>query len=171
MKPFPWLAAWGFTPDWWRGRRGEYWVLAQAVLLLAFALLPARAFFPIPFPVYAFAHWGVAIACGACAIAIFGRALLDLGQSLTPLPHPRDDSQLVSTGIYAWVRHPIYVGVVLGAVAWAGWCASATHLLGAIALGIFFDAKARREEAWLLEKYPDYAAYAQCVRRFIPGVY
>ena len=31
---------WGFTRDWWRGLRGEYWVMAQGILLLGFIILP-----------------------------------------------------------------------------------------------------------------------------------
>jgi protein-S-isoprenylcysteine O-methyltransferase Ste14 len=33
------------------------------------------------------------------------------------------------------------------------------------------DLKARREEAWLSERYPEYAAYARHTHRFVPGVY
>jgi hypothetical protein len=34
------LSDWGFTSDWWRGLRGEYWVIAQGILLLGFIILP-----------------------------------------------------------------------------------------------------------------------------------
>lgn len=36
-------------------------------------------------------------------------------------------------------------------------------LRGAIALFIFFDAKARQEESWLTEKFPDYANYRHSI--------
>ena len=53
------------------------------------------------------------------------------------------------------------------ALVWQSWPA----LLVAAALIPFFAAKARREERWLREKFPEYAAYEQRVRRFIPGIY
>jgi hypothetical protein len=34
------LSDWGITSDWWRGLRGEYWVIAQGILLFCFAILP-----------------------------------------------------------------------------------------------------------------------------------
>jgi len=39
-----------------------------------------------------------------------------------------------------------------------------------VALG-FFDLKSRREERWLEERYPGYAAYRARTRRLIPGLY
>jgi protein-S-isoprenylcysteine O-methyltransferase Ste14 len=40
-----------------------------------------------------------------------------------------------------------------------------------LSLAVFFDAKARREELWLRQQFPDYDRYARQVRRFIPWVY
>ena len=42
-----------------------------------------------------------------------------LGSSFTPNPRPLERGELVQSGIYTSVRHPIYGGVVLGA-AWLG---------------------------------------------------
>ena len=44
-------------------------------------------------------------------------------------------------------------------------------LLVAAMLIPFFHAKARREERWLREKFPEYAEYERRVRRFIPWIY
>ena len=38
-------------------------------------------------------------------------------------------------------------------------------------LFLLFDAKARREEAWLVEKFPSYAEYRRRVRKLVPFVY
>ena len=43
-------------------------------------------------------------------------------------------------------------------------------LLAAVLLG-FFDLKSRREELWLADRYPGYAAYRGRTRRLIPGLY
>ena len=39
-------------------------------------------------------------------------------------------------------------------------------------LAVLFDLKARREEAWLIERFPEYVAYrAGTPRRFVPWLY
>lgn len=40
-----------------------------------------------------------------------------------------------------------------------------------LVLAVFFDAKARREETWLRQQFPEYANYQLRVRRFLPGIY
>jgi len=48
---------------------------------------------------------------------------------------------------------------------------SLVHFFGAIALFVFFDAKARKEEVWLTERFPDYANYRISVKKLIPWIY
>ena len=110
----------------------------------------------------------VLMAAGAVLVA---RGLLDLGRNLTPVPRPRDDAQLVASGIYAHVRHPIYGGLMATAVGWALLAASPVALLLALLLALFFEAKSRREESWLSERYADYPAYATTTSRFFPRLY
>jgi protein-S-isoprenylcysteine O-methyltransferase Ste14 len=69
-----------------------------------------------------------------------------LSQNLTPLPHLRDEGQLVKTGIYGLVRHPMYSGVIYIALAYVSWQMSWVHLVGSIVLFVFLDAKSRKEE-------------------------
>jgi len=103
--------------------------------------------------------------------ALLGRGLLDLGRNLTPVPRPRDDAQLVETGVYALVRHPIYGGIIIVAFGWGAIAASPLTLLLAGAVAIFFDLKSRREEAWLTTHYAGYLTYMSRTRRFIPWTY
>jgi len=103
--------------------------------------------------------------------AMLGRGLLDLGRNLTPVPRPRDDAQLVETGVYARVRHPIYGGIIIVAFGWGAIAASPLTLLLAGAVAIFFDLKSRREEAWLTTHYAGYLTYMSRTRRFIPWTY
>jgi protein-S-isoprenylcysteine O-methyltransferase Ste14 len=155
---------------WWRGGRGEGYVAAQIVLLaiLAFAppTLPALPDFPLPRAAM-YAGAALLLAGGALLLA-GGRAL---GPALTPLPSPRPDAPLVRSGPYRLVRHPIYAGVVLAAYGWAllvnGWLT----LVYATVLFVFLDVKARREERWLVERFPGYREYMRRVRRLVPFVY
>jgi protein-S-isoprenylcysteine O-methyltransferase Ste14 len=61
----------------------------------------------------------------------------------------------------------VFCGSVGWALVWQSWPA----LLATLALAPFFDAKARREECWLRQQFPEYASYEQRVRRFIPWIY
>ncbi len=91
-----------------------------------------------------------------------------LGRNRTPFPQPREGSALIQRGIYAHVRHPLYTSVMLASLGWALLWQSAAAFGVALALVPFFYAKARQEEIWLGEKFPDYAAYARRVPRFLP---
>jgi protein-S-isoprenylcysteine O-methyltransferase Ste14 len=94
-----------------------------------------------------------------------------LGRNRTPYPRPLENSTLVQHGVYGLVRHPLYSSVILVSAGWALLWASGTALLVSLALAILLDAKARREERWLREKFPEYAAYAGRVRRLLPWIY
>jgi protein-S-isoprenylcysteine O-methyltransferase Ste14 len=100
-----------------------------------------------------------------------GWALLHLGANLTPMPRPRSDAQLVASGAYALVRHPIYGGIIALGFGWGLFAASPLALILAGVLAGFFELKSRREEAWLVEHDGGYAAYMEQTRRFFPGLY
>ena len=85
--------------------------------------------------------------------------------------HPRRDAPLVESGAYRLARHPIYGGLVIGSVGWALVTASPLGLALAAILFAFFDLKSRREEAWLVDRFPAYDAYRRRTRRLIPFVY
>jgi protein-S-isoprenylcysteine O-methyltransferase Ste14 len=112
---------------------------------------------------------GVALA--VAAVALIGRGFRDLGRNLTATPRPREGSELVDTGIYARVRHPIYGGLVIGALGWSLMQASLLALPFVVALAIVLDLKSRREEAWLRERFAGYEAYTARTRRMIPWLY
>ena len=148
-------------------RRGEAWVAAQALILVCFAFAP-QAGAPWPYlNAFRLVGWGLAI----FAILLLGWSALNLGRSLTPFPRPVPNGQLVTTGAYRFVRHPIYCGVVIGALGLALATENWSRLVLTAVLFVFFDLKAHREEDWLLEKYPEYAKYKLRVRKLIPWIY
>ena len=148
-------------------RRGEAWVAAQVLILVCFAFAP-QAGAPWPYlNAFRLVGWGLAI----FAILLLGWSALNLGRSLTPFPRPVPNGQLVTTGAYRFVRHPIYCGVVIGALGLALATENWSRLVLTAVLFVFFDLKAHREEDWLLEKYPEYAKYKLRVRKLIPWIY
>jgi protein-S-isoprenylcysteine O-methyltransferase Ste14 len=151
------------------GPRGEGWVLIQGVLLVLVAAAGWSLGPDWSGPVR-IAGVVLGIALIATGIVLVVRGVADLGSAMTPLPRPREDAELVETGAYGLVRHPIYGGLMLAALGWAIVQASIVAVLLAAALATFFHLKATREERWLEKRYPDYAAYRARTRRFIPWI-
>ena len=97
-----WGLSWG---GWFDNRRGEWWLVAQ-LLLIAAHLLPI---WPAP------AFWGLVswprllLALGLLLLALglirAVQSLLSLGASLSPLPVPKQHNQLIRTGVYLSLIH------------------------------------------------------------------
>lgn len=158
--------------DWWKGRRGEWYVVIQIALFVLVVWGPRGSG---TFEIRASGFNTTAIVLGCMLMltgGIFSAAgLLRLGKNLTPLPYPKSGSQLIQTGIFSIVRHPIYSGAILAAFGWALYVNSWLTLVYAFLLFIFFDIKSRREEQWLTEKFPDYPQYCRRVKKLIPFIY
>jgi protein-S-isoprenylcysteine O-methyltransferase Ste14 len=109
---------------------------------------------------------GGAMVLGACLM--FRAADRVLGEDLVASPEPRDKGVLHQEGLYARVRHPIYVAILLGLVGWALVWSSLEGLGLSLICLVYFLFKTRAEERYLLQHYPDYAIYASSVPRFVP---
>jgi protein-S-isoprenylcysteine O-methyltransferase Ste14 len=150
------------------GERGEWWVVAQAVLFVA-AIFAPRGSKWSPGWRRAGRVVGAPLALAGAGLGVAGfRAL---GENLTPLPHPKEDATLVQGGVYEIVRHPIYSSVILTTLGAGLLTANRMRILLGLVFFAFFDAKARREEAWLTEKFPAYPAYRRSVKKLIPFIY
>ncbi|MEY2888591.1 MAG: hypothetical protein RIQ30_188 [Pseudomonadota bacterium] len=146
--------------------RGAIYVFIQAVLLIALFFGPADLLGKpetIHYPLWligrAFFYLGLGIAIWAA---------ISLGPNLTPLPKPKQNGELIQTGIYKMVRHPIYFGVIILGFGWAATVQNWYTFIVAIALLLFFS---RKEEEWLLEKFPDYKDYQRRTKKLIPLIY
>lgn len=157
---------------WWKGHKGEWYVVIQFLLFGVVAFAPAS----LPSEANWSGSWRtISIVVGLLLGAIGGLLVLAglfyLGRNLTAVPRPKENANMVESGAYRIVRHPIYSGIIFGSFGLGflrgGWLA----LLYALILFLFFDIKSRREEAWLRERYNDYAVYQKRVRKLIPFVY
>lgn len=109
------------------------------------------------------------LALGGLAIALWAR--ITLGGNWSSNVVIKVDHELIQRGPYAYVRHPIYSGLLLmllalllnnGRVMWLIWFA-------AICLGL--SIKARREEKLLAKHFPEsYPKYRAKVKALIPFV-
>jgi protein-S-isoprenylcysteine O-methyltransferase Ste14 len=162
----------GRREPWWKGARGEWLVVAQVLLMgLTFfgpRSVGGRPAWPFPFP-HALRVAGAVLMVGGGLLFLAG--LLRLGRALTPLPYPKEGAELVQSGPYAVVRHPMYGGGLVLALGWALFVQGWLTLGWVLALFVLLDVKSRREERWLAGKFPAYGAYQRRVRKLIPFLY
>ncbi len=80
--------------------------------------------------------------------------------------------QVVSGGPYRYVRHPMYVGLILGAICMPLLLGSWWAIIPGILVAVAAIWRTSREDAVLQEELPGYAEYAQRTRyRLLPGVW
>lgn len=139
-------------------------VLVQFILLGLIVLLPDADTWTLPVALARAAR--VAEWVGIIVMVVAATAL---GRGLTAAPLPNSHAKLRTGGLYRFVRHPIYSGLLLFAVASAILSGSVWVVGASAALVVLINAKARWEERHLAQRFPGYAAYAARTRRFIPG--
>jgi len=149
-------------------QRGGLWVVGQFTIMLAMVVLGLEFHGAPSLPRQGIIAGGIAMGIGGL-LAIAGAAALR--NRLTPFPEPTRNSQLVQSGIYSLLRHPLYASIVLTSLGWGFFRQSWPTLWLLVPTALFFDAKARREETALRQAFPDYSLYARRVSRFIPWVY
>ena len=114
--------------------------------------------------------WIAAVLCIA-GLAFCVWARFTLGRNWSGVVTLKEGHELITSGPYALVRHPIYTGLLTMFVATV---IVEGHVAGLIAVPLVFVSlwiKLRYEEKLMSEKFPnEYAAYQQRVKRLIPFV-
>jgi len=107
------------------------------------------------------------------AVLLFHASSRTMGKNWSLVARTREDHQLVQSGPFAVVRHPIYVALFLFMLAMAIAYGHTRNLIVAVpvyALATWF--RVRHEERILREQFAaEYDAYAARVKRFVPGVF
>ena len=142
--------------------RSTAWVAAQFAMMLA--LLVAGLLWHGQWPGNAAPAIGGALVLAGAWLGIAGVRVL--GMNRTPFPEPKLGSQLITTGVYARVRHPLYASVIALGFGWALLWRNGPALALAAAQVFFFYAKARVEERLLRERFPEYSDYIRRVPLF-----
>jgi len=107
------------------------------------------------------------------AMALFYRTHRDLGRAWSVTLEIRKEHRLVTHGIYARLRHPMYAAFWLWALSQAlllpNWIAGLSGLVG---FGTLFFARVDHEERMMLETFgEEYRAYMARTKRIVPGLY
>jgi protein-S-isoprenylcysteine O-methyltransferase Ste14 len=112
---------------------------------------------------------GLVLTLAGLAISVWAR--IHLGEQWTGRVGVREGHELVRSGPYRFVRHPIYSGMLLAfigtALVYCDWRSLVAIALMTAALSY----KLQREERWMREHFAaDYQAYLRKVAAIIPGV-
>jgi len=95
-----------------------------------------------------------------------------LGRRFSALVAIQPDHELVTHGLYGWIRHPSYLGALVGYVGWVLVFRSGAGLLLVLPFLGLIVARIAAEETLLASEFGSaYADYRKRTRRLVPGVY
>ena len=98
------------------------------------------------------------------ALIILLVAIKDLGRNLSPFPRPIKNSNLVTTGIYRFTRHPMYYSLIFISFGVFITKLSIYYLFLSISLGLIIKFKIALEEQYLKNKFKNYLLYKNEVK-------
>ena len=143
--------------------RGQ-WRTGALLVGIQFALIAALAW---PWGGYTLGPIGVSLFLLGSALGIGTLAVNRIG-NFNIHPAPKASGHLIETGPYRYVRHPMYLAVLLVAASVVACDAAASKwLLWALLLAVL-RLKAALEESMLRRAYPEYAAYCGRTGAFLP---
>src|SRR5580700_11173358 len=148
-------------------------VLRVLIFLIAIALLSIPRI-PLPWlyvQLWPQGYWpfwlGAAVNVGGLLFAVWAR--VHLGRNWSRSVTIKQGHELITTGPYAVVRHPIYTGILTGLL---GSAIALSQVRGLIAFVLFFVAfwiKLRMEEQWMRSQSGEaYATYAHQTAALVP---
>jgi protein-S-isoprenylcysteine O-methyltransferase Ste14 len=114
------------------------------------------------------AGFGLSLFALGLGFAVWAR--VHIGRNWGTPMSQKNEPELVTSGPYRLVRHPIYSGILVAAVGTAvalGWL----WLIAVVLVGIYFVYSATVEERDLTEQFPDsYPAYRRTTKRLVPFI-
>ena len=148
-------------------------ILRLLIFLIVIVLLATTR---IPLPWLYFQLWpaglwpfwlGAAVTVAGLLFAVWARE--HLGRNWSRSVTIKQGHELIATGPYALVRHPIYTGILAG---FLGMAVAISQVRGFLAFALFFLAlwiKLRMEEQWMRSQFgEEYANYARHTAALIP---
>ena len=91
-------------------------------------------------------------------------SIKDLGRNLSPFPRPINSSNLVTTGIYRFMRHPMYYSLIFISIGVFIIKLSIYYLFLTIGLSLIIKFKIALEEKYLINKFKNYLLYKNEVK-------
>lgn len=141
-----------------------------AITLVSTRLIPLRWLYLPLWPSGFWPFWlGAAVTVAGILFAVWARE--HLGSNWSRSVTIKQGHELITTGPYAVVRHPIYTGILTG---FLGVAIAITQVRGIVALALIFLVfwlKLRLEEQWMRSQFGEtYGAYARQTAALVPYV-
>jgi protein-S-isoprenylcysteine O-methyltransferase Ste14 len=159
-----------------RSRKGPLEILLLTIAWVAFFL----PLIWIATPVFAFADYPfhpVPLLTGVLFLLLglwlFQRSHAHLGTNWSITLEVRENHELVTHGVYRWVRHPMYLALLIYSLGQAlvipNWLAGPPY---GVAMVLLFALRMGPEERMMLDEFgKDYEAYMATTKRLIPGIW
>jgi protein-S-isoprenylcysteine O-methyltransferase Ste14 len=149
---------------------GRYAGFRIALIVVIFAVLRGNAFHGhavTDSPLL----WAIGLALFAAGLAFAVWARVYIGTNWGMPMNRKDDPELVTSGPYSRVRHPIYSGIILALIG-TSVALSVYWLIPAAVIGAYFVFSATREEQYMTQRFPDsYPAYKQSTKMLVPYIF
>jgi len=95
-----------------------------------------------------------------------------LGSNWSSAVTIKQGHELITTGPYALVRHPIYTGILTGFLGTAIALSQVRGVIGFVLIFLMLGAKLRMEEKWMHSQFGEtYATYAQQTDALVPYLF
>ena len=143
--------------------RSLLFVIIQLLLFLVFIALPTGQAAVFGWQLTAF----IIVIAGVLVVAA---AMIQLGPGLTPMPVPKSSGRLITSGVYRFVRHPIYSGLLLILAGISLYSMNIPRAMVTFLLMLLFHFKSKYEEQLLIQRYPAYEEYRKKTWRFVPKI-
>lgn len=142
-------------------------LFSSLIVVMQLLLLGALA---LPWSAASFSSAWSAVPLAAGAATAAWTLSVNPPSNFSVFPQPRPGARLVTSGPYRYVRHPMYLAVVLfaGGVA-LGWH-TLLHGFAFTALALVLHLKVGMEEAALAERFPEYRDYRDRTPRWLPFI-
>ncbi len=164
------FSKWGFSKQGlFNNSKGEWYLFAQIFLILLHLIPPLPKIKYLAFSIKTFC---IIIGLAISILGLFTviKALIDLGENLTPLPYPMNKSNLIKNYSYQNTRHPLYKGILFISFGICIFSLSLIHLFLLISLAYILRIKAIKEEEMLKIKFPEYKIYIKEVPAIIKQI-
>jgi protein-S-isoprenylcysteine O-methyltransferase Ste14 len=143
-------------------------IFLVAIVLLSTARIPLPWLYVQLWPQGLWPFWlGAAVTIAGLLFAVWAR--VHLGRNWSRSVTIKQDHELIVTGPYALVRHPIYTGILAGFLGMAIAIAQVRGLIVFVLILLAFWMKLRMEEQWMRSQFgEEYAAYAHQTAALVP---
>ncbi len=143
-------------------------VFLIAIVLLSTTRIPLRGLYLQLWPVGFWPFWlGAALMITGLLFAVWARE--HLGRNWSRSVTIKQDHELITSGPYAVVRHPIYTGILTGFLGTAIALSQVRGFIAFVLIFLVFWIKLRMEEQWMRSQFGEtYATYAHRTAALVP---